>query len=377
MILNNFDLNKYLKELETIVNIDSGSKDPEGVEKIALFFKTKYDELGFKTKLHYLDESVGPCLEIKNNDSENIDILMIGHMDTVFPKGTVAQRPYRKEGNLAYGPGVIDMKASLLSIFYAMEELKEEIEGKSSICIIYNSDEEISSRYSRQLIEERAKKSKYALILEPARSNGALVYERKGLSKYEISFKGKSAHAGVDPENGVSAINELAYWVRELHALNNYKVGTSVNVGVIEGGTQANVVAESARLEVDLRFRDMSELQKIKDRIDYLIENPATEGIQVDVKEIGHRPPMNPSEKTKELYEIINRIGERLNIEIKWASTGGGSDANFTAALGVPSIDGLGPVGGGGHGVNEYLEVDTVEPRLKLLIEIIRNVLEL
>ena len=375
MKLNFFDLEEYLENLKDIVNIDSGSFDKEGVEEVAKYLENLYLDLGFYTKLHYLSDKAGPALEVRNNPSiDDIDVLLIGHMDTVFPEGTVSQRPYNREGDLAYGPGIIDMKAGLVSIYYAMKELKEEFDGKVNICIFHNPDEEISSRYSRDMIEELAKKSKYALVLEPARSNGALVYKRKGLSKYEIKFKGKAAHSGVDPENGISAINELAYYVKELHAMINHEAGTCVNVGIVKGGTQANVVSESAELELDLRFTDMNELQKIKDKLEFLLENPKTKGIKVEVIETGHRPPMNPSEKTQKMYEEINNIAEKLNIEIKWAATGGGSDANFTAALGVPSLDGLGPVGGGGHGPNEYLEVDTVEDRLKILVELLRTI---
>lgn len=369
----NFDLEKYLVELEKMVNQDSGSEYPEGVANIANFLKGKYDKLGWVTKLHHLDESVGPCLEVKNKDSDMFDVLIIGHMDTVFPLGTAAERPYRLEGNKAYGPGVIDMKASLLSIYYAMEQLSEDSGDLPSICIVYNGDEEISSEFSRPLIEERAKKSKYALILEPAREDGSLVNERKGLAKFDLEFNGIATHAGVNHEDGVSAINELANWIVEIHGLTDYEKGTTLNVGVVSGGTKANVVAAHAKAEVDLRFTDPAELERVENKFNELIKNPYTEGIKVEVKRAGLRPPMNSSKKSESLYNKVNQLGEELGIDIKWSATGGGSDANFTAALGVPSIDGLGPVGSGSHGLDEYLDINTVEARLNLLRELVKS----
>ncbi|HEY4543534.1 MAG TPA: M20 family metallopeptidase [Tissierellaceae bacterium] len=374
MQLKEFSLDGYLEKLEDVVNIDSGSFDKEGVEEVALYFKKLYDQLGLYTKLHYINENAGPALEVRNNpDSEKVDILLLGHMDTVFSKGTVKDRPFSTNGNMAYGPGVIDMKAGLMSIYYAIKELKDEFDGKVNICILHNPDEEISSRYSRSMIEEIAKNSNYALILEAARVDGELVYKRKGLAKYKITFTGKAAHSGVDPENGISAINELAYYVEKLHDMNNYDVGTSVNVGIIEGGTQANVIAESASLTVDLRYTDINEFNKIINQINELVENPITKGIKVEVEQLGQRPPMNPSEKTKRVYKLIEEVGEDVGVKVEWKATGGGSDANFTAALGVPTVDGLAPIGGADHGVDEYMEIDSIEPRLKLLVETMRR----
>lgn len=370
----NFDLEKYIEELETMVNQDSGSEYPEGVGVIASFLKEKYDNLGWITKLHHLDESVGPCLEIKNKDTDEFDVLLIGHMDTVFPQGTAVERPFKIEGNRAYGPGVVDMKASLLSIYYAMEQLSAGTDEMPSICILHNSDEEISSRSSRPLIEELAKKSKFALILEPARKNGALVNGRKGLAKFAIEFNGVAAHSGVNPQDGISAINELGNWIVELHKLTDYEIETTVNVGIVSGGTKANVVAANAKAEVDLRFKIPTELERVENKFKELLENPFTKGIEVNVKRIGYRPPMNPTKEAEVLYNKVNELGENLGIDIQWVFTGGGSDANFTAALGVPTIDGMGPVGGDSHGINEYLEIDTVEPRLNLLKELIKAI---
>lgn len=373
----NFNLTTYLEELKYLVNIDCGSKTPQGTTVVAKFFDKKYKALGWSVNTHQFHEEIGPCLEITNTKTDAYDVLLIGHMDTVFPEGTVNERAFTIKDNKAYGPGVIDMKASLLSVYYALKTLQEEnkLQG-ASICVALNSDEEISSRHSNLWIQELAKKSKYAFILEPARKNGALVNERKGVGRYFIDFKGVEAHAGIEPEKGRSAIVELAHWITELNDLTNYKVGTTVNVGVVSGGTVANVIAGNAYAEVDIRFKYIKEAERIDDAIKELLANTKITGVEVNVKGGVTRPPMTPSKKTMELCKIITNIGKELGIKIEWVATGGGSDANITAAQNVPTIDGLGPIGGGVHGVGEYLEVDSIEQRGDLLIKALEVVLE-
>lgn len=369
---SSFSLEDYLKELADIVNIDSGSHDPAGVARIAGFFEGRFSSLGWKTAIHRFHDGVGPCLEATNQVRDTYDILVVGHMDTVFPLGTAAERPFTIKGDRAYGPGVIDMKASLLSAWHALRLLDKAGALKDkSVCVAFNSDEEIGSCHSRQWLEELARKSRYALIIEPARANGALVLKRKGVGRYMLEFSGVAAHAGVDPEKGASAIHELGHWIAALAKMNNYAAGTTVNVGLVSGGTASNVVADRAYAEVDIRIIDMKEAEKIERLMRDLSAKPRTKGVTVKVAGGINRPPMNPSEKTLQLCQRVEDIGTDLEMNIKWATTGGGSDGNFCAALGVPTIDGLGPVGGGTHGVNEYLEVDSVQPRLNLLSALI------
>lgn len=369
-----FNINEYLQDLETIVNIDSGSSYPEGVGQVAQFFTQKYSKIGWSVKEHNLDQSIGPCLEITNGDSDKFDILLVGHMDTVFPVGTVRKRPFTIKSTHAYGPGVNDMKSGCLLMYYALRTLHSEgvLENKS-ICVAMNSDEEISSQFSRPWLEELSKKSSYVFVLEPARANGALVKERKGVGRYDIEFTGIASHSGVDHEKGRSAINELGYWITTLHDLTNYDLGTTVNVGMVSGGAAVNVVAEQAFAKVDLRIKDMKEAQRVEDTMNQLIANPKTPDIKVKVTGGMRRPPMNGTEETEKLCEFIEGVGREVGVKIKWAKTGGGSDGNFSAALGIPTIDGLGPVGGGSHSTAEYLEIDTIEPRFNLLKELIRR----
>lgn len=367
-------INDFLKDLEQLVNIDSGSNNVEGVNKVADYFKDKYIALGWLVKECQYSSDIGKCLEIRNNNEENIDVLIIGHMDTVFPAGTAKERPFYINETRAYGPGVADMKSGLLTAYYAMKSIHKSALEKLNICIFYNSDEEISSAYSQARIKELAKRSKYAFVAEPGRSDGSMVMARKGLVKYMVEFKGVAAHAGVEPQKGRSAIHEMANWVVDLTKLNNYEIGTSINFGVVSGGTVANVVADKAYAEIDLRYKIKDEMIKFENRVLQLQENPFITDVKVEVHKRGARPPMNPDANTYKLMKTVEDIGKKLDIDIKWSSTGGGSDANFTSELGVPSIDGLGPVGGGCHGVSEYIEIDSIQQSVDLLANVLENI---
>ena len=370
-----FNLTEYLKDLETLVNQDSPSNDPGGVAKIGDFFHQRYRAMGWGVKTHEFDPSVGPCLEVTNRDADTCDLLLIGHMDTVFPRGTAAERPYSVSGDRAYGPGVGDMKSGLLTMYYALKSLDEEgALADKTVCVAQNGDEEISSAYSRPWIEELAKKSRLVLILEGARSRGELVNQRKGVGRFTIDFAGVAAHSGVDPENGKSAIGEMGHWIVALHALNNFKIGTTVNVGVVSGGSVPNMVAEHAQARVDMRFREISEADRIQAAVNRLMENPYIQGVRAAVTGGVTRPPMNPGEKTLKICRQITSMGDELEIPIQWVGTGGGSDGNFSAALGIPTIDGLGPAGGRYHSAEEFMRIDTVEPHHRLLKEIIRKI---
>lgn len=362
-----FTLDQYLQDLELIVNIDSGSKNSKGINQVADFFIERYQKLGYLT-----EKTTNANLMAVNGDYDNYDVLLIGHMDTVFPEGTAVERPFRISGNRAYGPGVADMKSGLLLMYYSLKAIQEEgLDRDLAICVVLNSDEEIGSKKSTPLIKELAQKSKVALVLEGARNVASLVLERKGIAGYHLNFTGIAAHAGVEPEKGASAVVELAHWVSELNELNDLAAGTTVNVGVIEGGTAANVIAEQARATVDLRFKTEAVREKVETVMEDLKNNPRVKGVNVEVIRHGIRPAMNPSAATMRLVERVQEIGQRLKLDLNWIASGGGSDANTTAGLGIPTIDGLGPVGANPHSKNEYLELDSVKLRSALLTEII------
>ncbi len=367
-----FDINAFLKDNEYIINIDSPSNYPAGIEKVADFFHEGFKDLGWNSDKIFLDEKAGPCLKVTNTNSEEFDILIVGHMDTVFDIGTTEKRPMTIDGNKVFGPGVCDMKTNILINYYALKEISK-LEKQPNICVFYNSDEEISSRYSKEIIMELAKKSKFAVVLEGARLNGDLVAKRKGVSRYAFEVKGRAAHSGTDHINGLSSIEELANIIKELHKLTDYEKGTTVNVGVVSGGSKANIVADYAQGEVDIRFEDNSEYEKINEAIEAIIRSSQAKGYEVIFSQKGWRPPMNPTEKTKKLFKYIEELGREINMSFGWASTGGGSDANFTAHVGTPSVDGFGPRSANPHREDEYIEMDSIEPMLNLLYKTIKN----
>lgn len=364
----------YLRDLEYLVNIDSGSWQPEGTAKIAAFFQERFSRMGWRVKPQRIDPAVGPCLQIVNTANPEYDVLLMGHMDTVFAAGTAAARPFSIQGNKAHGPGVADMKAGLLLALYTLSSLQqaEKLNGMA-VCVALNSDEEISSRFSRGWLEGLAKKSRHCLVLEPARANGNLVNARKGIARYRIDISGVAAHAGVDHEKGRSAIQELSYWIQLLHAQTNYETGTTVNVGMVTGGSAANVVAATATAEVDIRIRSLAEAERLAALIREAASQPHADGINVQVSGGVTRPPMAPSDSTLDLCRRIEKLAAAIGISLGWTATGGGSDGNFAANLGVPTVDGLGPIGGGAHSPQEYLLLDSIEPRFHLL----RGIIEL
>jgi glutamate carboxypeptidase len=364
-----FNLADYLNDLKYLVNFDNGSYTPAGTAKVAEFFSEKFRAAGWHVERIGVGDAVGPCLKITNCPDDAYELLLLGHMDTVFPKGTAAQRPYKIDRNgIVTGVGVSDMKGCILLSYYALLELQSANKlNNTRICFLLNSDEEISSIYSRSLIEEIAKKCKYALVIEAARKNGDMVKLRSGVGHYKLTATGVAAHAGVNPQDGSSALNELAHWIIKLHQLSNYAIGTSVNVGIVNGGSAVNVVTDHATAEVDVRFRTLKEAARIEAAIQALTEQSFTAGGAKVTYEGGiNRPVMLPSKETLELCDTISQFGKELNIDFNWVETGGGSDGNLTADLGIPTLDGMGPIGAGGHSTKEWLDTNSVEPRLKL-----------
>ncbi len=371
--MRNFKLDKYMEDLEYLVNIDSGSRYVAGITKIADYFTEEFEKLGFTVKRHDLDEA-GPLLEIRNHpDEKEIDALFVGHMDTVFENGTVAEWGFSSDGEKAYGPGVIDMKSGLLSIREIMKNIDEETLNEVKFCILMNPDEEISSYKSKYKIKEIAQDTKFAFVMEPGRVGGQLVKQRKGLAKYEFEYFGRAAHSGVDPENGRNANLELARFTLELDKLVDLKAGLNLNMGVIEGGTVPNVVSEHAKSVLDIRYEKAEQLEKVLAEIERLQKDAKTRDIRVEVEELGERPPMMPTEKTEELIEFYNEVAKTKGKDLEWVATGGGSDGNFLAFEGVTTIDALGPVGGGGHSRREYIEIDSIEERLGLMVALMNE----
>jgi len=364
---------EMLQLIEQIVNIDSGSYVKKGVDQVGSILKEKYEELGFIVEVKEESE-FGNNLIIQHKNAKDPKIILVAHMDTVFPEGTVAKRPFYIEGTRAYGPGVVDMKASQIELIYAIKALQSI--GSNcieNIQIILNGDEEVGSITSRPLIEKHSIGKEYALIMEPARKDGSLVTARRGGGRYDIIVKGVAAHSGIEPEKGRSAIEELAYKIIQLHQLNDHEKGISVNVGLIEGGTSVNTVSANAVAHVDIRISEMEQASYLEEKIKEICSKTVVSGTEIHLEGSINRPPMVFNHKSEHLLHIIENVGGEIGIKVKNTATGGGGDASFTSATGVATIDGLGPVGGNAHSEEEYLEINTLPERTLLLAKTIER----
>lgn len=361
-----------LKLVETLVNIDSGSYIKQGIDKVGKVLSGEYKKIGFETEVHD-QQKFGNNLLIRHPEAVNPEIVLIAHMDTVFGEGTVAKRPFSRKGDYAYGPGVIDMKASHATTLYALKVLMESgSEAFKNVELVLNTDEEIGSIASRELIEQVAKTKKYALILEPAQ-NGNLVSERKGGGKYFLKVHGKSAHAGIEPENGISAIEELAQKILKLHALTDWDKGININVGLISGGTSVNTIAPFAEAAIDVRIETWKDGDAVDLAIKEICSYSEIPGTRLELTGNITRPAWNLTEEAEELIGIIREEGQKIGLELSHEKSGGGSDANLTSFVGIPSIDGLGPVGADAHQESEYLSIPSLTERTLLLANVIER----
>ena len=366
-----FSLNNYLEELRPLINLDCGTLTVDGIDVVATTMAQKYLDLGWNVKR--IDCGIaGTGLEVRNKpQADHIDVMLIGHMDTVFPVGTAAARPMTHDNERAYGPGVSDMKSGLLSVVYALRDLDPTALDALSICVCMNPDEEIGSLHSETWLKSVAVNAKHVLVAEASRADGSLVKARKGMARYRLSFHGKAAHAGNEPQNGRSAITEMAHWILAINALTDFDSGTTLNAGVVSGGTGANIVPDFAEVVVDVRFWDNDEYAAVDAQIRTLTETPFVDGVTITVEREAHKPSMVPSPQTEVLMAQVEAVGKELGIDITWQAVGGGSDANLTAVLGIPTLDGLGPIGAGFHSADEWLDLASIEPRIRLLQQVL------
>lgn len=366
------NLDHYIEELKTLVNVDCGTQTTAGVATVAGIMQTLWQREGWHAEQVDLGDKVGPGVFVSNRpQAERFDVLLVGHLDTVFAPGTVAERPMSEDDSRLYGPGVSDMKSGLLNILWAMRGLDAADKDRLAIAVAMNPDEETGSVHSHAWIGELAKRSRCVLVCEAARADGSLVKARKGMAGYHLTFSGVAAHAGNDPEKGSSAITALAHAVTAINALTDWDRGTTLNVGVIRGGSAANVVADTAFAELDVRFWENDEYDRVNQALDALCRKGFLEGVTTSLTRVNHKPAMAASEATRQLMQLVEKAGEEEGIAITWQAVGGGSDANHTAALGVPTLDGLGPIGAGFHSPAEWLDKASIEPRIRLLKRVV------
>jgi len=368
---------EFVEALREMVSIDCGSYSPEGVNQVADLCEARFKERGWTVERtpHRPAEGerqLGDLVVGRLEGSGGKNTLLVGHTDTVFDDGTVAARPFRIEGETAYGPGVSDMKGGLLTGFFAIEVLRGlGFEGFGRITYVCNPDEEIGSPFSGPVIRELAPQHDAALVLEGARANGDIVSARKGVSDYVIEVKGRAAHAGVEPEKGRNALLEASHKIIALQALNGRWPGVTVNVGLVHGGTRPNVVPAECELHVDLRSPQAETLDEADAAIRVICAASTVPDTSATVQANGWHRPMEKKEGGAGLAAIAIGVAGELGFELRDAATGGASDANTTSAAGVPTLDGLGPVGGDDHAPAEWLDLASVVPRVALLAGIV------
>jgi glutamate carboxypeptidase len=364
--------NDIIAWTEQLVRCESPSDRPEAVKRFVELVADSVAQIAGVRK--FPGGRFGPHLQCEfqlPGRNKSGRILALGHSDTVYPLGTLERMPFRRVRGRLWGPGVLDMKAGIALFVFAMRALRElEIPVARHVVLQLNSDEELGSESSRPLTEREARRSDAVLVLEPATGlEGKLKTARKGVGTYTISVEGRAAHAGVDFEKGANAVVELARQLIRVAQFTNLRRGITVSPGVICGGTRVNVVPEEARAQVDvrvLRLRDAALLAR-----KFAALKPVDSRCSIRVTGGLNRPPMERSRGVLTLFRAARRLGRELGMELEESTSGGGSDGNFTAALGVPTLDGLGAVGAGAHSAGECVLIRCLAPRAALLAKLV------
>jgi glutamate carboxypeptidase len=361
-----FDTHAILDGIRRWVELETPTEAPDQVNRLASLVADGYSGLPATVERIAGKDGCGDHLAVRSSWGQDAPgILVLSHLDTVHPMGFIKRLPFKIEGDSAFGPGIYDMKGGAYLAFHAFRRLC--LDGERSplgVTQLYVSDEEIGSPTSRALIEAEGAKAKYVLVTEPARDGGKIVTGRKGVGRFEVFIKGVPAHAGTRPEDGRSAIRELANVIQALEAMNDPKRRISVNVGVVNGGTRPNVIAEEAHAEVDLRVPTLADAEELVPKI--LNLQSRTEGVSVKVVGDLNRPPYEKSNAGAALFEHAKALAADIGFELRDTFTGGGSDGNFTAAN-TATLDGLGVDGKGAHTHFEQLYISSLAPRARLL----------
>jgi glutamate carboxypeptidase len=357
--------NAMIADLEKFVNVESPSLERECLERSARFLADLITRV-LGTPPAIIESDRGPHVHWKGSDDTKV--LIVGHHDTVFPLGTVARRPFSREGNVGRGPGIFDMKAGIVQAIYGVAAVKEWYHTE----ILITADEEVGSHASRALLEERAKATGAVLVLEPSADGGALKIARKGTGTFLVNIAGRAAHAGLEPEKGINALVELAAQVPRIAALARPEVGTTVTPTVAKAGTADNVVPDSATISVDVRCVIPEEKDRLERGMASLVAT--LPGATVTVSGGMNRPPLHES-MTKELFAIAEKVAADYGISgLQGVAVGGGSDGNITAAVGVKTLDGLGAVGAGAHADTEHVRLDMMPERAALVAGLVQAI---
>jgi glutamate carboxypeptidase len=355
--------------LATLVDTDSNSYDHAGVNRVGALLQGHLESRGMTAERL---EASGGAFSLKaslpgaGGDGQG-HILLLGHRDTVFPTGEAARRPFRVEGDRAYGPGVADMKAGLVMNAFVFEAFHRFGGQRHPLALLCTSDEEIGSVDSRPIIEAEATGARAVFNAEPGRVSGNVVIGRKGAMFLDLQASGRAAHSGVAHEQGASAIEALCRKVLALHALTDYESGTTVNVGLIEGGQSVNTVAPEARARVDIRYKTLAALQAAEAAVERIVNTVDLPDTRTAIRAKVMFLPLEPSDQARALFEHYVASAAKLGMTVGGEYTGGSSDAGFTAAIGAPTLCGTGPIGAKAHQPDEVVHLESLVPRAKVL----------
>lgn len=357
---------EMLELLEATVNIDSGSSHKAGADRMAGAMAAFLESAGLDTRRHALS-SHGDCVTAQLGGAGPGHVLLLGHMDTVFPAGTAAKHPFRVEGDLAHGPGVADMKAGIVMNAFVARAFAELGAKVPPLHVLFTGDEEVASPASRGITLGRAKGARAVFNAEPGRPSGNVVTGRKGAFFIDFEVAGVAAHSGVNPYKGASAIDAIARKVVELHQLNDPEAGISANVGTIQGGMTVNTVADHARAQLDVRYPAKADRARLHAKILEIIERHGVANTHAHVTHEGIFFPLEPSPEAQELLARYQAAAATLNMKVDGEFTGGSADSGLTASVGAPTLCATGPVGGDVHTDREWLRVDSIVPRAQAL----------
>ncbi len=373
-------MDDYLEDLKTIVNIDSGTFTKAGIDRVGAYLQERFQTLGFSTRFDRQEQFGDHLVATHMGKSQRGPrIVLIGHIDTVLPDGEAERRPFtisQRDGmRIATGPGVLDMKSGVLIGLYALRLLVESQEANySSVTFICNSDEEIGSPSSKPLIQELAQQADAVLVLEPGRAEETIVSSRKGCGQYRVEVYGVPAHAGVEPDRGRNAILELSYQVQKMQALNGTIPGATLSVGIIRGGDRTNVVPDYAYFDMDVRTADQASAKALEAAMRQVTYQNKLQGTRIKLSGSMLCQPFERNKQNAHLVELTKEAGYELGLKIQDTGSGGASDANTTAAMGIPTLDGLGAGGGLAHNPGEFIELDYLPTRVALVAGLVRRI---
>jgi glutamate carboxypeptidase len=362
---------QMIRWLSELINLDTPSGYKPALDALALNLGKQLQECGAEIQIVENREASNHLIaRFRPKVQHKKPILILGHMDTVWGLGESSRRPARVEDGKIFGPGAFDMRGGLTLILALANYLYQyQHHLPRPLTVLIDSDEETGSHTSRILIQNEARQCESVLVVEPCLPGGALKTFRKGVGNFVIQAKGIAAHSGVDYKKGVSAIQEIAYQVLDLYALNDHEKGTSINVGIIRGGSCTNVISDRAEIEVDVRISSVAEGERLTKHILQL--KPKLESARLEISGGINRPPLERTHQIVQLFDRARVLAAEIGLELTEGATGGASDGCFTAALGIPTLDGLGPDGAGPHALHEHVLIESLAPRAALLTQLV------